>query len=159
MKQFKASVQYNDMTGTAATDVSDQVMLKEWLEEKGHIVDGIIVGVRTWIGENHGKHRDPISVTFVVAKADGFDNVSEMLSQTAVPILEEIHIELDIADFLSLFKRFEIVISKKGLLENVSYIPKKPMIYSLVLAPLMLLDLLSVLIKKFKAIKFYTYKF
>ena len=72
---------------------------------------------------NHGKHRDPISVTFVVAKADGFDNVAEMLKQSDTPKLEEINIDIDIADFLSLFKRFEIVISRKGLLDNVSYIP------------------------------------
>ena len=37
MKQFKASVQYNDMTGTAAADVADSVMLKEWLEQKGQV--------------------------------------------------------------------------------------------------------------------------
>ena len=70
MKNVKASVQYNDATGAAATDVVDQVMLKKWLEQKGHSVDGFVVGVRTWICENHRKYRNHISVTFVVAKAD-----------------------------------------------------------------------------------------
>ena len=67
MGQFMASVQYNDLKGSAAADRSDVGGASKWLKDNGHIKDGeYVIGFSIFAGESHGVHRDPISVEFLV---------------------------------------------------------------------------------------------
>lgn len=122
MEIFKASVQYNDLKGSAAADNADMADAAKWLKSNGHINDEYVVGISMWAGENHGKHKDPVSVKFLVSSLNGHDNIPEMLQTSNEPIqVKEIRIDMDIADFLALFKRLEITLSNGGLIEGKTY--------------------------------------
>lgn len=75
-----------------------------------------------WAGENHGAHRDPVSVTFLVSGLNGYDNIPEMIQSSGEPLpVREIRVDMDIANFLALFKRFEVTFSNAGLIEGKTY--------------------------------------
>ena len=122
METFKASVQYNDLKGSAAADRADMTDATKWLKDNGHINDEFVVGISMWAGENHGAHRDPVSVKFLVTELVGYDNIPEMLEASGEPIqVKEIRVDMNIADFLALFKRLEITLSNGGLIEGKIY--------------------------------------
>jgi hypothetical protein len=123
METFKAGVQYGDLKGSAAADRADMTDAKQWLEEKGHIKDDeYVLGITMWAGENHGEHRDPVSVIFLVSGLNGFENVPEMIQASGEPILvKKISVDMNIVDFLALFKRLEITLSNGGLIEGKTY--------------------------------------
>lgn len=122
MEIFKASVQYNDLKGSAAADRADMADAGKWLKDKGHIDDEYVVGISMWAGENHGTHKDPVRVKFLVSSLNGYDNIPEMLQASKEPLqLREIRVDMNIADFLGLFKRFEITLSNGGLIEGKTY--------------------------------------
>lgn len=122
METFKASVQYNDLKGSAAADLTDMTDAATWLKEKGHINDEFVVGISMWAGENHGTHEDPVSVKFLVTELVGYDNIPEMLQASVEPIqVKEIRVDMNIADFFALFKRFEVTLSNGGLIEGKTY--------------------------------------
>lgn len=117
---FKANVQYGDLKGSASVDNADKTDAFHFLKNRGDVTDAeFVVGISLWVGENHGKHEDPVSVTFYVAELDGHDNVPDKLERSADPIpLKEIRVDMDILDFFALFKRFAVTISNGGLLED-----------------------------------------
>ncbi|WP_345873917.1 hypothetical protein [Shewanella algae] len=122
METFKASVQYNDLKGSAAADRADMTDAAKWLKDNGHINDEFVVGISMWAGENHGTHNDPVSVKFLVTELVGYDNIPEMLQASGEPIqVKEIRVDMNIADFFALFKRFEITLSNGGLIEGKTY--------------------------------------
>ncbi len=123
MEIFKASVQYNDLIGSSAADLADQLDARKWLKNNGHINDDeILIGIKVWIGENHGVHKDPVSVHFFVSTLDGFANIPEKFQAVGEPIkTRDIQIDMAISDFLALFKRLEITLSVSGMLEGKSY--------------------------------------
>ena len=94
----------------------------KWLKDKGHITDEFVVGISMWAGENHGSHRDPVSVKFLVSGLNGYENIPEMLQASGESIqVKEITVDMNIADFLALFKRLEITLSNGGLIEGKTY--------------------------------------
>lgn len=122
METFKASVQYNDLKGSAAADRADMTDAANWLKDNGYINDEFVVGISMWAGENHGTHKDPVSVRFLVTELIGYDNIPEMLRASGEPIqVKEIRVDMNIADFFALFKRFEITLSSGGLIEGKTY--------------------------------------
>ena len=122
METFKASVQYNDLKGSAAADRADMTDAAKWLKDNGHITDEFVVGISMWAGENHGTHRDPVSVKFLVSGLNGYDNIPEMLQASGEPIqVKEIRVDMDLSDFFALFKRLEITLSNGGLIEGKTY--------------------------------------
>lgn len=124
MDVFKASVQYNDLKGSVAADIADAIDATRWLKNNGHINDEFVIGISMFAGENHGVHRDPVSVQFLVSSLNGYDNIPEMIQASDEPIqVRKICISMNIADFLSLFKRFEITLSNGGLIEGKTYKP------------------------------------
>lgn len=120
MSKFEASVQYNDMKGSSAADTADGITLSMWLRDQGDIQEGEhVIGTTTYVGENHGTHRDPVKVTFYVSKLESkYDSVMEMIKAKRVFRPKKITKEMNIVDFLSLFKRFEITLSIGGMLEK-----------------------------------------
>jgi len=123
MEIFKASVQYNDLTGSAAADRADATDAYKWLANNKLINgDEYVIGISMWVGENHGSHKDPVSVKFLVSSLNGYTNIPEMLKSSGEPIqVREIRVDMNIADFLALFKRLEITLSNSGLIEGKSY--------------------------------------
>ena len=123
METFQASVQYNDLKGSSAADSADMTDASKWLRDNGHINDDEhVIGISMWAGENHGKHKDPVYVHFLVAELRGHDNIPEMIKDSQQPIhVKKIDIEMNIADFMALFKRLEITLSNGGLLEGVTF--------------------------------------
>lgn len=122
MEIFKASVQYNDLKGSVAADRADKTDAENWLKENGYINEEHVVGISMWAGENHGTHRDPVSVKFLVSSLNGYSNIPEMLQADNDPIpVKEIRVDMNISDFFALFKRLEITLSSGGLIEGKTY--------------------------------------
>lgn len=122
MEIFKASVQYNDLKGSAAADRADMTNAAKWLKDNGHINDEFVIGISMWAGENHGMHEDPVSVKFLVTELNGYENIPEMLQASGEPIqVKEVRVDMNIADFFALFKRLEITLSNGGLIEGKTY--------------------------------------
>jgi hypothetical protein len=115
---FKASVQYGDLKGTAAADRADQKGADDWLEKKGlKQADEFLLGIELWVGENHGTHKDPVSVHFLLVTSGGHGNVKSMLEATRGPVdVRRVSQEMPISEFFSLFKRFSVCISPFELL-------------------------------------------
>src|SRR5689334_6794245 len=107
-KPFKASVQYGDLKGTAAADRTDKATAENWLKDQKLMQDGeSLLGIELWAGENHGKHKDPVSVTFLLATPGDHDNLKQMIESHNGPVLvRKVGVRMEIADFLGFFKRF-----------------------------------------------------
>ncbi|WP_421282770.1 hypothetical protein [Aeromonas veronii] len=123
METFKASVQYNHLTGSAAADRADMTDAAKWLKDNGYINDDeFIIGISMWVGEKHGAHQDPVIVKFLVTELVGYDNIPEMLQASGEPLqVKEISVDMKMANFFALFKRFEITLSNSGLIEGKKY--------------------------------------
>ena len=126
MHTFKASVQYGDLKGSVAADNADKGDARDLLKNGGHISDDeFVVGICMWAGENHGKHKDPVSVRFLVSDLKGYDNIPEMIEASGEGIeLREVSLDMDLMDFFALFKRLELTLSNGGRIEGVSYSTK-----------------------------------
>jgi hypothetical protein len=124
MEIFKASVQYGDLKGSSAADRADMTGAAKWLEKEGHInTDELVLGISMSVGENHGAHRDPVSVIFLVSGLNGYENIPEMIQASGEEVkVKKISVAMNIVDFLALFKRLEITLSSGGLMEGKSYI-------------------------------------
>ena len=123
-QKFSASVQYNDLKGTVAADKADGQKLSKWLKDRDLINDDeFVLGISMSVGENHGTHQDPVDVDFYVRKLSGAQTVPEVLEESGGSIeLRHINVDMNISDFLALFKRLEITLSSKGMLENKTVI-------------------------------------
>jgi hypothetical protein len=123
MEIFEAGVQYGDLKGSSAADHADMKSVDVWLKENEHIDDGEnVLGISMSIGENNGEHRDPVFVTFLVSGLKGHKSYPEMIEASGDKITaRKIDVEMNIVDFLGLFKRLEITLSTKSCLEGKSY--------------------------------------
>ena len=118
--KFVASVQYDDFKGTSAADRADKNGLENWLTEKKYKKpDEFLLGIDIYIGENHGKHTDPIYVDFLLTSLGGHDSVKAMIDSTRGPIeVRKVPVEMDLYEFFSLFKRFSVALSSSGMLDG-----------------------------------------
>jgi hypothetical protein len=125
MTSFRASVQYNDWRGTAAADNADPLSLHKCLESKGLIQPGeFLIAASLWMGENHGGRIGSVSVeAFLYAGRDTFDTVKSALDAHVGPIPVRVaDLKLTIEEFIGLFKRFDVMLTRKGLsLEGRDY--------------------------------------
>ena len=123
METFIASVQHNDIKGSAAADNAEMAGAAKWLKDNGDINnEEFVIGISMWVGENHGTHKDPVSVKFLVSELNGYDNIPEMIKASGDPIqVKVIRKNMNIADYLALFKRFEVTLSNSGLIEGKTY--------------------------------------
>jgi hypothetical protein len=121
-ERFAATVQYNDLTGSAAADRADKAGPEEWLRAQNHIAsDDFVVGIELWAGENHGAHRDPITAHFLVVKGD-YDSTKNGIAQTSGAYqTRRVTVEMPVAQFMGLFKRFSVTLSPSGMLHNKSF--------------------------------------
>ena len=118
MGTFNAGVQYNDWKGTAAADSVDKGGLTEFLLAKDLITQAdFVVGVEIWVGENHGgKSVQPSVTVFVLEGRRGAESAAEWIRDNADPLdLKHIPLELTFEEFFGFFKRYNVVIGRRGL--------------------------------------------
>jgi hypothetical protein len=119
MEKFKATVQYGDLKGSSAADRADMSDATSFLKENGYMKDGeFLVGIKMFVGENHGEHRNPVSVSFFITSEAGFKAVNQ---NTIVDDIRRIYIDMNVSEFFALFKRFEVSLSPNGVLENKDF--------------------------------------
>lgn len=107
---FKAGAQYDDWTGTAAAD-NQELALYDLLEERGLKREGeAVVGVNFYSGEHF------ISISAYLVEATDAVSAKAYLDSTETPNLRKVDIDdISAEEFLGLFKRFNVVLGKKGL--------------------------------------------
>jgi hypothetical protein len=118
METFKAGVQYGDWEGTAAADGADATSIDTYLEEKGLIHgDEFVLAVNFLVGENHGGALGSVSVRAFVHKGPhNFDTLKPLLGEMQGPIpVREVRVDLMLAEFVGLFKRFDVMLTWNGL--------------------------------------------
>ena len=117
---FKASVQYGDLKGTAAADRTDKATAEAWLKEQKLSQEGeFLLGIELFVGENHGAHKDPVYVTFLMATAGDHDSVKKMVDSHNGPVVvRKISAQMPLAQFMGFFKRFSVSISVSSMLEG-----------------------------------------
>ncbi len=117
---FKASVQYDDLKGSSAADVSDIGNPSKWLKDNGYINDGEhLVGIELLVGENRGEHNDPVYVRFLAFKLEGYTNIPEQINNTDGAIsVRKIDVQMNLIEFFGLFKRFNVKLSSGAALEG-----------------------------------------
>jgi len=123
METFQASVQYNDLKGSAAADNADMTDATSWLKNNKYIKDDeFVIGISMWAGENHGKHDDPVSVTFLVKELDVNKTIPDIINDTNETLsVKKVEVDMNIVDFMALFKRLEITLTTAGMLEGIEY--------------------------------------
>lgn len=115
---FQASVQYGDWEGTAAADDADHGAFEKYMRGQGLLQSGEwVLATSLWIGENQGGKLGYISVrAFVYSKADTMDNLVEVLNRLNGPIpCRTVDIKLGLEEFLVLYKRFAVMLTRRGL--------------------------------------------
>jgi hypothetical protein len=120
--RFRASVQYNDFTGSSAADRADKGGPEDWLRSKNLMKPAeFVLGVDIWAGENPGVHYDPITVHFLLTTGS-FDSVKQSIaSDSGVVAVRRVTTEMGVADFMGLFKRFSVYLSPGGMLNDRNY--------------------------------------
>lgn len=110
MTHFSAHVQYDDWKGTAAADDADARAIRQYLRENGFLSDGeFLVGFEIYSGESHFAAR-----AFILEAGDYEGAVKEITQREPVDtIIRELPLDRD--QFFDLFKRFNIVMTQKGL--------------------------------------------
>lgn len=123
-EKLRATVQYGDWKGTASADNSDSMHkanAESYLKaEKKIQADELLVGVEVWVGENHGKHKDPVSVTFLIASPRNFEAVEKQAKSGALKV-RKVRVQMKAIEFFGLFKRFSIALSNHGILHEREY--------------------------------------
>ena len=108
-----ASAEQPDWEGTAAADDADGVAIRKFLRERALISDTeLIVGMKLLAGEAQG---DAPLVQVLVIDAVGHNSVAEILRRHDTIILRTIDLDLSLAQFVGLFKRFSVAFTVPGL--------------------------------------------
>lgn len=104
---FTASVQYNDQTGTAAADHSDDDSLISWLRDNGHAEDSeFLIGVEMFVSD------------MAIEEDDAPVWVSAFLEDENDGSIRKVRTNMSFAAFFSSFKRFNVMLSRGGELTD-----------------------------------------
>ena len=111
----QASVQYNDVRGESAADVSDDLgTLQEAAKKLGFTGSGRVVGIGIYGGdEGPASMHGLVSVAFqVVDDCPGADGLNAALGQSGgVLEVTEYHVDgVPVADFVACFKRIQVCV-------------------------------------------------
>ncbi len=109
---FDASVQYDDWKGTVAADNNFDESFQGILSDRGLKTDDeIVVGASLYTGENGFVSID----AYLVNVADA-ENAKKYLDDNPTPTVKKVNVDnLSAAEFLNLFKRFNVALSWKGM--------------------------------------------
>ena len=118
---FKASVQYGDWKGTAAADDSDQIKIRQALEQQGKIkANEYLVGIELWVGENHHNRieKEKIQIhAYVYEGTQSGNDLTKVISQlNGEPLhVRREDLSLTLEEFVGLFKRFALMLTRSNL--------------------------------------------
>ncbi|MDV2449958.1 hypothetical protein [Xanthomonas hortorum] len=121
---LKASVQYNDLTGSSAADRADMSDASTWLKAKALINSNeILVGYEIYVSPllSGASSNVTISTTFLLATSGGVDSFAENVHGGGPINLRKVAQDISPEEFFSLFKRFSLTLSSGGLLEGREY--------------------------------------
>lgn len=81
-----------------------------------------MLGISFFVGENRGKHEDPIYVEFLLATPGDHDSVKAMIDAHNGPVfVRRVKTDMPLAQFFGLFKRFSVCLSAHGMLDGRDY--------------------------------------
>ena len=121
---FKASVQYNDLTGSVAADRADNGDARSWLEQNGHLRAGeFLIGMDVYVRIPGGAAGGDVvvDVSFILVQATNFESAAELLRNSDPVAVRKLSLEFTARDFFLFFKRFNLTISSSGKLEGCEY--------------------------------------
>lgn len=123
---FRAAVQYDDWQGTAAADNLDTSHITDLLVSRGLMSgDEFLIGVTFYLGENHPANANKqASVRAVILPSrSGFEEAKAAIDQTEGKLATRtVDLSLSLVEFVDLFKRLSIVLTRRGLaLEDRPY--------------------------------------
>lgn len=114
-ENFTASTQYSDLKGSVAADRGDDLNAREWLNQRGLLQENEhVVGIQMFAGENHGQHRDPVHVSFLLAPAENARKVYVPGGEAVPTVVRRVRVDMSVHEFFALFKRFEVCLSSNG---------------------------------------------
>ena len=122
---FRAGVTYGDWTGTASADNLDQQDLHDLLVAKKLMnrEKEFLIGASLYVGENNvGAVQAPF-ISAIITTGSDYDTVKASIGSQRRPIqTRRVDLELTLEQFIGLFKRFHVVLTKQGLhLEDQEY--------------------------------------
>jgi hypothetical protein len=114
--KFRASVQYGDWKGTAAADNADFNAIQKKLRETGILTPSeFLVGFEAYAGETRGDEGPYFSCRAFIIDGDKFETAKAAVdAQNPIPVIAR-DMELSLLDFFALFKRFDMVLTHRGL--------------------------------------------
>jgi hypothetical protein len=119
MGMLKAGVTFGDWEGTASADNLDKNDISDLLEQR-RLLDRkseLVVAIELYTAENHpGQPVRPPTVRAYIATGEGYDNIADWIRRTPDPLpLRQIEVELTHEQFVGLFKRFSVLLTRRGL--------------------------------------------
>jgi hypothetical protein len=120
MKKFKASVHYNDFTGSTAADNADLNSVNNWLHSQGDLNEHLFgVSVNMDVTDITDI---VVNVTFLVSDLKGSKDIPSFLQDNQGNImLREISKKMKLSEFFVLFKQFSFTLSSVDSMEGISY--------------------------------------
>lgn len=118
---FKAGSHYGDFTGTAAADSLEFHGFQELLKSQGLIKDEeYLVGIEASASAPLAAPAqiNSLSVTALLTNNNGYQNTQAAIDSGSPLKVRKVKLDIPIADFFSLFKQFQISISKKGMIDQ-----------------------------------------
>lgn len=109
---FDASVQYDDWKGTVAADNNFDETFQGILTDRGLKTDDeIVVGASLYAGENGF-----VSIAAYLVNVADAENAKKYLDDNPIPNVKKVTVDnLSAAEFINLFKRFNVALSWKGM--------------------------------------------
>lgn len=119
IEKFNASVQYDDYKGTTAADKQDINDVYKYLEKKQQRnKNEFIVGISLYTYNLALNPSHELSVRFFLSDLQGESDVPTLIKSKNPLSVKEIKIDMSYREFFQLFKRFNLTLSPKALLEN-----------------------------------------
>jgi hypothetical protein len=111
VERFKAGVQYGDWEGTAAADDADPKSLEHYLRENALIKpDEFLIATSLFVGDSSGDEPGFLYIRALLFEGTDYEDVGKKLAAKpgAIPV-REVEIKLTMAQFVALFKRFDVM--------------------------------------------------
>ena len=107
---FSTSAQYNDWTGRVAADELDKKIIAGFIKNKANLPENAFI-----VGIEFFRHAPAfVSCSAAYITTNSYDNAQDFLSNSNNKI-SKVDVELSEMEFLTLFKRFSVVMERKGL--------------------------------------------
>jgi hypothetical protein len=120
MRALTASARYNDWDGTVAADNVEKGLI-HFLETKGLLdrKSEFVVGVELSVPETSTGKGDAVSMKALVVCTASYDDAARRIEDRSNPLpLKNVELDVSLDEFLKLFRRFNLVLTRRGLKLN-----------------------------------------